>query len=192
MLQFLLYTVVVTSRRHHKNISSDSRFLKSGPKSEKLATVDFKVAVDSVGLRCSQGWHWKLPGDVSRGHLPPHHHNAPLPPWSTLFSNLPLNQLHNALTILPLKPIVCMVLMFGLLCMNEAAKSWDVPGKGPGITSLDENLTKLVLLCLNCSCKGEEWVFGARAVKEDLHCFEPGPKYYISMNSKTVFWIGYF
>ena len=155
MLQFLLYTVVVTSRRHHKNISSDSRFLKSGPKSEKLATVDFKVAVDSVGLRCSQGWHWKLPGDVCRGHLPPHHHhNAPLPPWSTLFSNLPLNQLHNALTILPLKPIVCMVLMFGLLCMNEAAKSWDVPGKGPGITSLDENLTKLVLLCLNCSCKG--------------------------------------
>ena len=39
-----------------------------------------------------------------------------------------------------------MLLMFGLLCMNEAPKSWDVPGKGPGITSRDENLTKLVLL----------------------------------------------
>ena len=63
---------------------------------------------------------------------PPQCTSAPL--IHLIFKHLPLN-LHNALTILPLKPIVCMLLMFGLLCMNEAPKSWDVPGKGGGITS---------------------------------------------------------
>ena len=44
---------------------------KSGPKRD-LATVEFTLAAD-MGLRCSHGSHWKLPGDVSRGR---HHHNA--------------------------------------------------------------------------------------------------------------------